>query len=155
MAEDDVDFVVAAYRADDAWHVAELKTSLGYDLDQLGEALGRFSSDDGVFGLLSVDEDWFAILRREGTRTRWMLSDVTVVSDSDLAGDVADAMNLREIEDDEDPQPGGDLEILSDLGISATVLADVCDDDVSMPADLLLELAEMLGFANDLEEILD
>ncbi|MGA8850351.1 MAG: tRNA adenosine deaminase-associated protein [Aeromicrobium sp.] len=155
MAEDDVDFVVAAYRADDAWHVAELKTSLGYDLEELGEALARFRSDDGVFGLLSVDEDWFAILRREGTRTRWMLSDVTVVSESALAGDVADAMDLREVDDDEDPQPGGDLEILSDLGVSAAVLVDVCDDDVSLPADLLLELAELLGFADDLEEVLD
>ena len=155
MADDDVDFVVAAYRADGAWHVAELKTSLGYDLEALGEALARFRSDEGVFGLVSVDEDWFAILRREGTRTRLMLSDVTVVSESDLAGDVADAMDLREIADDEDPQPGGDLDILSDVGISAAVLVDVCDDDVAIPADLLLDLAERLGFADDLEEIID
>lgn len=154
MADDQVDFAVAAYRTDGAWSVAELKPSLGHDLEQLGQALARFPSEVGVLGMVSVDEDFFVLVRRDATGTRLVLSDVTAVEESDLAGDVADLMDLREIDDDEDPQPGGDLEILADLGISAADLTDLCDDEDAIPEDLLLDLADRLGFADDLETIL-
>jgi putative tRNA adenosine deaminase-associated protein len=155
MADDEVDFAVAAYRSDGAWNVVELKTSLGRDLEALSQAMSRFRSDAGVLAMVSIDEDFFVLVRRQSTGTRILLSDVTAVEESALAGDVADLMDLPEIDDDDDPQPGGDLDIVADLGVSAVDMTDLCDDDDAIPEDLLLELAERLGFADELEAVLD
>jgi putative tRNA adenosine deaminase-associated protein len=156
MADDEVDFAVAAYRTDGTWHVAEMKAALGHDLEALSTALARFRSDVGVLAMVSVNDDFFVLARRDATGTRLVLSDVTAVEESDLASDVADVMDLPEIDDDEEPQPGGDVQMLADLGVSAADLADVCDDgDDASAEDMLLDLAERLGFADELEELLD
>ncbi len=39
MAEDDVDFAVAAYRDEGEWQVVELNPRLGEDVEQLSHAL--------------------------------------------------------------------------------------------------------------------
>ena len=153
--EDEIDFAVAAHRRDGRWTVAELKPSLGHDLEKLGEALGRFPSEVGVLGLVSVNEDFFVLLRRDGTGLRVVLSDVTAVDESDLASDVADLLDLPDVDVDDDPQPGGDLDLLADLGVSAADLTDLCDDDDATLEDLLLDLAEQLGFGEELESALD
>ncbi len=151
---DEVDFAIAAHRRDGRWTVAELKPSLGHDLERLGEALARFSSEIGVLGLVSVNEDFFVLVRRDGTGMRVVLSDVTAVEESDLASDVADLLDLPDVDIDDDPQPGGDLTMLADLGVTASDLTDLCDDDESTPEDLLLDLAEQLGFGDELESAL-
>lgn len=152
---DEVDFVLAAYRQDGAWSVAELKSSLGRDLEALGAAMQRFRSDVGVLAMVSIDEDFFVLVRRDSSGLRIVLSDVTAVEESSLADHVADLMNLPEVDADDDPQPGGDLDLLADLGVSAADLIDLCDDDDAIPEDLLLELAERLGFDDELETALE
>ena len=154
-AGDEVDFAVAAYLSDDVWSVAELKPSLGRDMEELAQALSRFPSEVGVLAMISVDEDFFVLVRRESTGTRVLLSDVTAVEESSLAADIADLIGLPEVEDDDDPQPGGDMDIVEDLGVSPADLTDLCDDDDALPEDLLLDLAERLGFADELEAALD
>jgi putative tRNA adenosine deaminase-associated protein len=153
VAEDDVDFAVAAYRDEGAWRVVELNPQLGEDVDDLSEALGRFSSDVGVLGLVSMNDDFFVILRRSGTQVRAMLSDVTAVDEWRLAGGVADLLDLPDAEGD-DPQAVGDLDLLSDLGMTAFDLGTLCDDDDLYPEDILLDVAERLGFGLQLEAIL-
>lgn len=152
MAEDDVDFAVAAYRDDGAWQVAELSPHVGQDVDDLSEALGRFPSDVGVLGIVAMDDDFFVILRRSGTHVRAMLSDVTAVEDWPLAVGVADLVDLSETDDD--AQAGGDLELLSDLGMSARDLGLLCDDDDLYPEDVLRDVAERLGFGPELEAVI-
>ena len=153
MAEDDVDFAVAAYRDEGTWRVVELNPQLGEDVDDLSEALGRFPSDVGVLGLVSMNDDFFVILRRSGTQVRAMLSDVTAVDEWRLAGGVAEMIDMLDAEDDE-VQAVGDLEILSDLGVTAFDLGMLCDDDDLYPDDILLDVAERLGFGAELEAIL-
>ncbi|MET0448176.1 MAG: tRNA adenosine deaminase-associated protein [Aeromicrobium sp.] len=153
MAEDDVDFAVAAYRDDGMWRVVELNPQLGENVDDLSEALTRFPSDVGVLGLVSMNDDFFVILRRSGTQVRAMLSDVTAVDEWQLAGGVADMIDLPEPQDD-DAQAVGDMEILSDLGMTSFDLGLLCDDDDLYPDDILLDVAERLGFGVELEAIL-
>jgi putative tRNA adenosine deaminase-associated protein len=152
VAEDDVDFAVAAYRDEGAWQVARLNPRVGQDVGDLSDALGRFPSDVGVLGIVSMSDDFFVILRRSGTQVRAMLSDVTAVEDWPLALGVADLVDLPEADDD--AQAGGDLEILSDLGMSATDLGILCDDDDLYPEDVLMDVAERLGFGPELEAII-
>ena len=154
MSEDDVDFAVAAYRDDGRWRAVELDPALAEDVDDLNEALGRFPSDVGVLGLVSVNDDFFVILRHAGTQVRAMLSDVTAVTDWPLAGGVADLLDLTDPEDDADPEAVGDLDLLDDLGVPAAELAELCDDDELYPEDVLREVAERLGFGDAFEAVI-
>ncbi|KAA1380574.1 tRNA adenosine deaminase-associated protein [Aeromicrobium fastidiosum] len=152
MAEDDVDFAVAAYHDEGRWWVVELNPHLGEDVGDLSDALGRFPSDVGVLGLVSMNDDFFVIVRRSGTQVRVMLSDVTAIDDWPLAGGVADLIDLPA--GDGDAQAVGDMEILSDLGMTAFDLGVLCDDDDLCPDDVLFDVAERLGFAGELEAVL-
>ena len=154
MAEDDVDFAVAAYHDEGRWWVVELNPRLGEDVGDLSEALGRFPSDVGVLGLVSMNDDFFVIVRRSGTQVRVMLSDVTAIDDWPLAGGVADLIDLTVDGGDGDAQAVGDMEILSDLGMTAFDLGELCDDDDLYPDDVLFDVAERLGFAGELEAVL-
>jgi putative tRNA adenosine deaminase-associated protein len=154
MAEDDVDFAVAAYRDEGEWQVVELNPKIGEDVEDLSEALTRFPSDVGVLGLVSMNDDFFVILRRTGEQVRALLSDVTAVTDWPLAGGVADLLDLPDPEDPDDPQPVGDLEIISDLGMPALELSVLCDDDDLFPEDILRDVADRLGFGDELDAII-
>ena len=154
MAEDDVDFAVAAYRDDGEWQVVELNPSLGEDVEDLSRALTRFPSDVGVLGLVSMNDDFFVILRRSGTQVRAMLSDITAVSEWPLAVGVADLLDLPNLDDDDEPQAAGDLELLSDLGMPALDLGVLCDDDDLYPEDILRDVADRLGFGDAFEAVI-
>ncbi len=154
MAEDDVDFAVAAYRDEGEWQVVELKRSLGEDVEELSHALSRFPSEVGVLGLVSMSDDFFVILRRSGTQVRAMLSDITAVTDWPLAVGVADLLDLPNPDDEDEPQAAGDLELLSDLGLPALDLGVLCDDDDLYPEDILCDVADRLGFGAAFEAII-
>ena len=104
MAEDDVDFAVAAYHEDGEWQLVELHHSVAEDFDHLTEALGRFPSDVGVLGMVSMDDDFFVLVRKVGPQVRALLSDVTAADDWPLASGVADRIDGPDAGDD-DPRP--------------------------------------------------
>ena len=152
MAEDDVDFAVAAYRDDGEWQLVELHPSVAEDLDNLTDALGRFPSDVGVLGMVSMNDDFFVLVRKVGTQVRMLLSDVTAASEWPLASGVADLVDGPDADDD-DPQPAGDLDIVSDLGMAALELGVLCDDDDLYPDEILGDVAARLGFGDAFERI--
>ncbi len=152
MAEDDVDFAVAAYRDDGEWQLVELHPSVAEDLDNLTDALGRFPSDVGVIGMVSMNDDFFVLVRKLGTQVRMLLSDVTAASEWPLASGVADLVDGPDADDD-DPQPAGDLDIVSDLGMAALELGVLCDDDDLYPDEILGDVAARLGFGDAFERI--
>ena len=154
MAEDDVDFAVAAYRDEGEWQVVELNPRIGEDADNLSEALARFPSDVGVLGLVSMNDDFFVILRRSGTVVRGMLSDFTAVIDWPLASGLVDLLDLADPDDPDEPQPVGDLELISDLGMPALDLGVLCDDDDLFPEDILRDVADRLGFGDKFDAVL-
>lgn len=145
MGEDEVDFAVAAYRDEGEWQLVELHPSVVENIDDLTQALGRFPSDVGVIGMVSMNDDFFVIVRRSGDEVRAMLSDVTAAADWPLASGVADLLDVAD-PDDDDPQPAGDLAIVSDLGMPAIELSVLCDDDDLYPDEILSDVAAKLGF---------
>jgi len=153
MAEDDVDFAVAAYHDDGEWQLVELHPSVAEDFDNLSDALGRFPSDVGVLGLVSMNDDFFVILRRMGTQVRALLSDVTAATDWPLASGVTDLHDVPDPDDEDDPQPAGDLDIVSDLGMAAMELSVLCDDEDLYPDEILGDVAERLGFGDAFEAL--
>ena len=154
MAEDDVDFAVAAYRDDGEWQLVELHRSVAEDIDNLTDALGRFPSDVGVLGMVSMNDDFFVLVRKTGTQVRMLLSDVTAASEWPLASGIADLVDRpAPDDDDDDPQPAGDLDIISDLGMAALELGVLCDDDDLYPDEILGDVATRLGFGDAFERL--
>ncbi|MGJ9412916.1 tRNA adenosine deaminase-associated protein [Aeromicrobium sp. CF4.19] len=152
MPQDD-DLALAAYRDSGQWQLVELLPAVTADLDGLVRALDRFPSDCGVLGLVA-GENAFLLLRRSGTSTRALLSDASEVTVWSLAEDVADVLDLPEAEDDDVLEPVGALDVLSDLGMSAADLLDLCLDDDLWPEEALAEVAQQLGFGEQYETIL-
>lgn len=152
VAEDDVDFVIAAYRDEGAWTVVELAPRLGEDFAGLTGALTRFPSDVGVLGLASINDDFFVIVRRSGDHVRALLSDSTAAWDWSIAADLADLVDAPDPTDDSSPV--GDLEIISDLGVASVELALLCEDDDLFPDEALADVADKLGFGDQFEAII-
>jgi putative tRNA adenosine deaminase-associated protein len=153
VAEDDIDFVVAAYRDDNQWSVRELPAALGEDFAGFTEALGRFPSEVGVLGFASINDDFFVIVRRSGNHIRALLSDVSATFDWSIAGDLMDLLDLPEPEDD-DVEPAGDLEILADLGLSSVELSLLCEDGDLYPDEVLSDIAGRLGFGEPFDAVI-
>lgn len=151
----DVDVAVVAYREDGVWQTTRLPDGVGIDVDDLVRALRPFPSECGVIGMVAVDEDFFVLARVSGSSTRLLLSDVTAIDEWPLASSVADVLDLPDPEEDDDPQPAGDLELLTDLGVTAIDLAVMLDDPDAYPDEVLGDIAERLGFGDAYQLLVD
>lgn len=153
----ELDFALAAYTEDEDWQVTPLALRGEPDLSALVSALRRYPGEAGVIGMVSVDEDFFILLRVTGSHTRLLLSDVTAATEWPLAKQVLDELDLPLAEDeDEDEQvPAGDLAIVADLGVSAMDLGALLDDVDLYPEEMLEEIAEGLGFGDQFREAIE
>lgn len=152
-AADAVDFALAAYREEGVWQLAELTPDHATDVETLVGALRRFPGDGGAVGLVAVEEDFFVVVRVAGQQTRVMLSDITAASEWELAAEVVEHLGLPAVEDEDDPEPAGDLELLSDLGVDSMFLAEVLDDDELYPDEMLSEIARGMGFGELFDDV--
>ena len=155
MAKSAVDFAVVAYRDEGLWLVQPLPSGSADDIDTLVTALRPWPSDTGAIGLVSVDDDFFVIARVMGGRTQLLLSDVTAATEWELASGVIDLLDLPEPDDEEDPQPAGDLGLLADLGVSAMDMGVLCDDEDLYPEDVLADVARQIGFESQFQAAVD
>lgn len=152
-AADAVDFALAAFREEGVWQLAELTPDHASDVETLVSALRRFPGDGGAVGLVAVEEDFFVVVRVAGQQTRVMLSDITAASEWELAAEVVEHLGLPAVDDEDDPEPAGDLELLSDLGVDAMFLAEVLDDDELYPDEMLSEIARGMGFGELFDDV--
>lgn len=150
-----VDFVLAAYREEGQWQVESLPLHLAQDLDALENVLRGRPGDSGALGLISVDEDFFVVIRILTTEVRYLLSDVTAATEWPLARAVIQRLGLPLPEDEERVQPAGDLSILADLGVGSIAIAAVCDQIDLYPDDMLSQLADQMGFGPEFETAVD
>jgi hypothetical protein len=134
----DLDFAVAAYTEDGVWTVTPLVLRGEPDLSTLVSALRRYPGEAGVLGMISVDEDFFILLRVVGGRARLLISDVTAATEWPLARQVVD-----------------ELDIPADLGMTAMDLGALCDDVDLYPEEMLEEIADTLGFGNQFHEAIE
>lgn len=149
------DFVLAAYRDEGQWHVDSLPARYADDLTTLVAAVRQLSSESGALGLISVDEDFFVLIRVMGTSVKYLLSDVTASTEWPLAGAIMEELGLPLPDDEERVQPAGDLSIVADLGADSVGIASVCDDLDLYPEEMLGELADRLGFGDQYERAID
>jgi putative tRNA adenosine deaminase-associated protein len=141
-----VDFALVAYREEGVWQVEEVDNELAADLDGFAVQLRRYPGDGGSLGLVSIDEDFFLLVRVLGDQTRMLLSDVTAATDWPIARSVVDRLELPLPDDEEDPEPAGDLGIVADLGLGAMDMGALLDDVDLYPDEMLSDIAAKLGF---------
>jgi len=150
-----IDFAFAVSREDGAWQVSPLPPRAATELGVLLHALGQLPSDSGTIGMVSVEEDFFVLLRVSGATARLMLSDVGAATESPLARAVVDYLALPHPDDDDDQiQPAGDLGLVADLGLSAMELGALCDDVDLYPDEMLGDVARRLGFGQEFDDAL-
>jgi putative tRNA adenosine deaminase-associated protein len=150
---DGVDFALAAFRDDGQWLLQEIASPAYYSVDSLSHALRRLPGDAGAVGMVAVDEDFFVLVRVDGSSTRVLLSDVTAAEEWELARSALDVLGLPPLEDEDEPAPAGDLELLGDLGLHAVDLAVLLDDVDLYPDEMLSEVARRLGFGQLFDDV--
>ncbi|KHL15057.1 UNVERIFIED_CONTAM: hypothetical protein LK11_22690 [Mumia flava] len=154
VPEDTVDLAVVAYRDDEGWRLDTVPDDAVEDVEDLVDALRDVPSPSGALGMVAVDEDFFVLVRLRGDDARMLLSDITAVDEWPLADSVADVLDLPDPEDDDEPQPAGDLTMLADLGVSAIDLAVMLDDPDAYPDEVLSDIAQRLGFGDEFEALI-
>jgi putative tRNA adenosine deaminase-associated protein len=153
---DAIDFAVAAYREEGEWILTGLQAERAGSLDDLLKSLRRFPGETGILGFVSVDEDFFVLVRVAGAHARLLLSDVTAAEEWPLARQVVEELGIDLDDlDPDNPEPAGDLSLFADLGLDARHLAAICDDVDAFPDELLDDIATELGFADAFREAAD
>ncbi|GAB3593283.1 hypothetical protein CFAEC_00925 [Corynebacterium faecale] len=153
--DDSFSFAVTATLADGRWHVREFDDNFTR-ISTSVKAVRALRSEGPAFALLSVEDEYFVIVRPTPGNTYIFLSDATMAVDDDFAASAMDELdadipdlNPDEL-DDVDPWPEGDFNILADLGLAEEVVSVICDDMDLAPSEQLLRIAEELGFGTEL-----
>jgi putative tRNA adenosine deaminase-associated protein len=159
-ADDGVDLAVAAYHDGDEWQVADLAHDHLTDIETLADALRRLPGDEGALAMVAVDEDFFILVRVSGSRTQVLLSDVTAAEEWDLATSAVEHLEnlgLSIPDDEDDAVPAGHLDLLIDLGVPeaelSELLEEMLDDDELYPDEMLSDLARLLGFGEEFDDV--
>ena len=145
-AEDEIDFVLAAYREDGQPYVQALAKDLANDFDELIIQLRRLPGDAGALGFVSLVEEVFVLVRVRGQHVQVLLSDGDAAADWPIARDVADYLGeeIPDEDDEDDGEPMGDLGMLADLGLSEFDLTAVIDNLDLSSDQMLIEVADKL-----------
>jgi putative tRNA adenosine deaminase-associated protein len=144
-ADDEIDFVLAAYREDGQPYVQSLGKDLANDLDELIVQLRRLPGDAGALGFVSLVEEVFVISRVRGQHVQVLLSDAAAASDWPIARDVVDYLGEEPLDDeDEEGEPIGDLGIVADLGLSDFDMGAIIDNLDLSSVEMLTEIADKI-----------
>jgi putative tRNA adenosine deaminase-associated protein len=154
---DATDFAVVVYREDEAWEAEILPVALTEDLAGLIHALRQQPSLGGTVGLVSVGDDFFVAIRLLGDDVMVFLSDVTASVDWPLAGQVLEYLDIPIPDEEELDQvlPVGDMSIFADLGLDEMELGAISGDLELYPDEMLLSIANRIGFAAAFERAMD
>lgn len=144
-ADDEIDFVLAAYREDGQVLVQALSNDLANDLEELIVQLRRLPGDAGAIGFVSLVEEVFVIVRVRGQHVQVLLNDAAAAGDWPIAHDVADLLGEDIPDPDEESEPMGDLGIVADLGMSEFDLSNLIDDLDLGSDQMLLEVAAKIN----------
>jgi len=147
------DFGVIAWHEDGRWELSELADCR--DLSRIIDQLKSQRTNGGAVALIAIDEEFFIAARSLGTHLQMMISDVTYAADYDIAADLLDVLDLPFPEEDDEPQPGGDIDLFKDLGMNEMEIEAISHDVDLFPDEQIDAIATRLGFGEELAEYLD
>lgn len=146
VSAEDIDQSIVFWREDGAWQVSSIPASNAVSMETLIAALSRFPGEGGVFGAVTVGDDFF-LLVRENSQGRWILvSDGAAAWDWSLAEEAVDMLGLTD-EEVEEFEPAGDTRLLEEFGVSGEDIELLCSNEDLYPDEQLSQIAERLGIA--------
>ena len=145
------DYGVLAWHEDGRWNVQLLDEP--NDMSAVLDALKSKRVNGGTFALIAIDDEFFIVARTLGSQTQMMISDVTYANEYDIASDVIDLLDLPLPEEDDDSQPGGDVDLLADLGINDMELEAIAADTELFPDEAIEAIANRLGFGSEFTDL--
>jgi len=164
-------FAAAAVRGKSGWSASELDLDGLADIDEVADQLRDVDPDAGVSLLfVEADDTYLVVLRLdEGEDLRVFGSDSAFAEESRLGALLLSDVESPALEididepaagDDEDKpaadptaDPVGDADLLSDVGVSAHKLLQLCATDGMLPSDITAELCQMIGCGDEVEEL--
>lgn len=147
-------FAFAAVRSDNDWSVHEFDLDGVDNIDEVTDRLRDVDDSASVtLAFIEADDEYLTVLRLdEGDDLRIFSSDAEYANASRLG-----AALLEDLTDGEpvemDADPVGESDLMADLGVSANFLTGLCAKDGMLPADVVAEVATVLGFADDIDEL--
>ncbi|CAB4708353.1 unannotated protein [freshwater metagenome] len=148
----ELDIAVAAWHEDGRWTLGVLPDPT--DIAQIITSLKSQQTNGGAIALISIDEEFFILIRVLGSHISLFLSDSTCAFDYPVAEELLDIADLPMPEEDDDAFPIGQIEILADLGLNGMELCALCDDLELFPDEQLEAIANRLGFGDQFAELL-
>lgn len=158
MPEDTlVDFAVVAFREDGRWQVGSLPHRAAEDMSALVAAVRQQPTEGAMLALCSYGDDFFLVLRPDGSDMRLLVSDITAVGEWPIARKALELVGEPVPDDDDLEQvaPAGDLEIFADFGIGSMELAAICSDLELYPDEMLGQIAARIGFGPQFDRAVD
>jgi putative tRNA adenosine deaminase-associated protein len=154
-------FAVRVGRTDGRWQCELLAADADDELPVLERALGEPGNAGwpGPFVMVVDSRLYFVVLRHgPGGMVRALISDATF-QEWVLAAEVVERYGITveggttiddAFDDDAQGWPGGDLDVFSDAGLPAEELTRLLDSDELWADEMVLRIAERLGFAAEL-----
>ncbi|MEN9305545.1 MAG: hypothetical protein RL733_1469 [Actinomycetota bacterium] len=155
MENESMEFALLAWRDEGKWRVSQLSDDSTSDIGIVLDALRAQQVDGGAIAMLSVDDQFFILIRQIGARMQMVLSDVISALDYEIAAEVLELLDLEAPAEDDADEPAGDLNIFADLGLDAMELQFICDDDEMFPDEQLEVIARRVGFGDQFMEMID
>ncbi|WP_067793514.1 tRNA adenosine deaminase-associated protein [Actinomadura formosensis] len=142
-------FAAVFARTPQGWVGAEAALAEADHVDDVADLMREAAVEsygDPVVLMVEQDDDWFAIVRLDGTdEPRAYVSTVR----QDGLGSLLQQL-VGEVPDGES---GGDPALLEDLGLAADQLTDL--GERAIPGDALLTIAEQAGFGEEFDRLRD
>lgn len=146
-----VDFAVAAYREEGRWTVVSLPPHAVVTAEGFVASLRQLPGEGGVFGVVSIADEFFILAHTVRDGVRLMISDAAALLDWTLAQEAAEMIGLEWDEDDiEEFEAAGDVSLCTDFGLDGAELIMICQDEELYPDDQVRAIAKRLGFAKEL-----
>jgi len=153
MTDSPLDIAVIAWREEGSWNLLRLANSATSDIGLALDELRNRQGDGGALVALTVDDEFFILIRQTGERMQMAISNVLVALDYEIAAEVLELLDIEAPHADDAPEPAGDLNLLADFGIDALELQFICDNEDLYPDEQLEEIARRIGFLDQFLEI--
>ena len=147
------DVGIIAWHEDGRWNAATLDDTS--DIGEIIERLKAQRTNGGAIALLTIDDEFFIVARSLGQQQQIMVSDITYALEYDIVADIVDILDLPFPEENDESQPGGDIDLLTDLGMNAMELEALSTDPELYPDEQIVAIASRIGFGDLAESLLE
>jgi len=148
-----VDFGCIAWHEDGRWDASALNSTR--DIGLIIDALKSQQTNGGAIALIAIEDEFVIIGRVLGDQMQMMISDVNYALDYEVAAELVEILDLEFPQEEDESQPGGDIDLLSDLGVGQMELLAILDDTELYPDEQLEAIANRLGFGEQFNQVIE